>query len=230
MTNSIHNAVVKTLHEGGLQEYMGPAYQQASQKIFAPTGSATTVPLIVPQSLAEGSIGVSQPISLTVPPQFSLVFTSSTPMTTSAQGGFMPGYPVGWDPASGLGMPLEFFIPSTVGQASSSASQPANQQVNASAPQLTQPQDSTLAPQPAVPNASVPQSTGPTNVAVPTNVSASGPTYHQQNLAMLIQPKSPTEVLMSRSPHGNGVTWIFHDPTTSFVHHVNVPCIHPVAQ
>jgi len=92
------------------------------------------------------------------------------------------------------------------------------------------PQDSTLAPQPAVPNASVPQSTGPTNVAVPTNVSASGPTYHQQNLAMLIQPKSPTEVLMSRSPHGNGVTWIFHDPTTSFVHHVNVPCIHPVAQ
>ena len=95
--------------------------------------------------------------------------------------------------------------------------------MNASAPQLTQPQDSTLAPQPAVPNASVPQSTGPTNVAVPTNVSASGPTYHQQNLAMLIQPKSPTEVLMSRFPHGNGVTWIFHDPTTSFVHHVNVP-------
>ena len=53
---------------------------------------------------------------------------------------------------------------------------------------------------------------------------------HQQNLAMLIQPKSPTEVLMSRFPHGNGVTWIFHDPTTSSVHHVNVPYIHPVAQ
>ena len=30
MTNSVHNAVVKTLREGGLQGYMGPAYQQAS--------------------------------------------------------------------------------------------------------------------------------------------------------------------------------------------------------
>ena len=33
---------------------------------------------------------------------------------------------------------------------------------------------------------------------------------------------------MSRLPHANGVTWIFHDPVTSYVRHVNVP--HPVAQ
>ena len=48
MTNSVHNAVVKTLHEGGLQGYMGPAYQQASQMVFAPTRSVTIVPPIVP--------------------------------------------------------------------------------------------------------------------------------------------------------------------------------------
>ena len=38
-------------------------------------------------------------------PQFSPMFTNSTPMATHAQGGFMTGYPTGWDPASGLGMP-----------------------------------------------------------------------------------------------------------------------------
>ena len=47
---------------------------------------------------------------------------------------------------------------------------------------------------------------------------------------MMIQPKSPTEVLVSRHPHANGVTWIFHDPATSYVRHVNVPNVHPVAQ
>ena len=61
-------------------------------------------------------------------------------------------------------------------------------------------------------------------------MSASGPAFHQQNLALMIQLKSPTEVLVSRLPHANGVTWIFHDPATSYVRHVNVPNIHPVAQ
>ena len=39
----------------------------------------------------------------------------------------------------------------------------------------------------------------------------------------MIQPKSPTEVLANRLPHAIGVTWVFHDPVTGFVHHVNVP-------
>ena len=69
MTNSVHNVVVKTLCEGGLQGYMGPAYEQASQMVFAPNGSATAVPPVIPQSQAEGSIGVSQPIGSTVLPQ-----------------------------------------------------------------------------------------------------------------------------------------------------------------
>ena len=40
---------------------------------------------------------------------------------------------------------------------------------------------------------------------------------------MILQPKSPTEVLSNRIPHANGVTWVFHDLATGFVHHVNVP-------
>ena len=47
---------------------------------------------------------------------------------------------------------------------------------------------------------------------------------------MMIQPKSPTEVLANRLPHAIGVTWVFHDPVTGFVRHVNVPNIHPVAE
>ena len=63
------------------------------------------------------------------------IFTSPTPLTTSVQGGFVPRYPVGWDPASGLGMPPEFFIPSIVGQTSVSTSLPTSQQASASTSQ-----------------------------------------------------------------------------------------------
>ena len=47
---------------------------------------------------------------------------------------------------------------------------------------------------------------------------------------MILQPKSPTEVLANRIPHANGVTWVFHDLATGFVRHVNVPNIPSVAQ
>ena len=46
----------------------------------------------------------------------------------------------------------------------------------------------------------------------------------------MTQPKSPTEVLANRISHANGVTWVFHDPATGFVRHVNVPNIPPVVQ
>ena len=115
-------------------------------------------------------------------------------------------------------------VSSSAGQPSSSALQPLNQQVNASAPQPTQPQDTTPASQPAVTHVSVP------SPASPSNVSAPWPTPQQQNLAMVLQPKSPTEVLANRVPHANGVTWVFHDLSTGFVRHINVPNIPPVAQ
>ena len=52
MANSVHNVVLKTLQDGGFLGFMGPAYQQASQMIFAPTGLATASPLIDPQAQA----------------------------------------------------------------------------------------------------------------------------------------------------------------------------------
>jgi len=121
-------------------------------------------------------------------------------------------------------MPAEYMVSSSAGQPSSSASQPMKQEVNASAPHPTQSQDATPTPQPSVTPASAP------SPASPNNVSAPWWTPQQQNLAMMIQPKSPTEVLTNRLPHANGVTWVFHDPVTSFVCHVNVPNIPRVAQ
>jgi hypothetical protein len=112
----------------------------------------------------------------------------------------MPGFPVGWDPITGFDMPPEYMMPSSAGQPSTSALQPMNQQVNASAPQPTQSQDAASAPQPLVTPASAPLS------IVPSSVSAPWPTPQQQNLVMMIQPKSPTEVLANRLPHANGVT------------------------
>ena len=58
MANSVHNVVLKTLQEGGLQGFMGPAYLQASQMVFATTGSATATPPINSQTQTEGNIGV----------------------------------------------------------------------------------------------------------------------------------------------------------------------------
>ena len=52
----------------------------------------------------------------------------------------------------------------------------------------------------------------------------------QQNLVIILLPKSPTEVLANRVPHANLVTWVFHDLVTRFVRHVNVPNVPPVAQ
>ena len=57
MANFVHNAVLKTLQDRGVLGFVGPAYQQASQMVFAPTRSATATPPIDPQAQAEGDIG-----------------------------------------------------------------------------------------------------------------------------------------------------------------------------
>ena len=99
-----------------------------------------------------------------------------------------------------------------------------NQQVNASASQPTQPQDTALASQPAVTPASVP------SPGSPSKVSAQWPTPQQQYLAMMLQPKSPTEILANRFPHANGVTWVFQDLATGMLRHVDVPNVPSFAQ
>ena len=56
MANSVHNVVLKTLQDRGMLGFVGPAYQQASQMIFSPTGSATETSPVDPQAHADGNI------------------------------------------------------------------------------------------------------------------------------------------------------------------------------
>ena len=50
MANHVHNAVLKTLQGRRTPGFVGPAYQQASQIVFSPTGSATGTSQIDPQA------------------------------------------------------------------------------------------------------------------------------------------------------------------------------------
>ena len=47
---------------------------------------------------------------------------------------------------------------------------------------------------------------------------------------MMLQPKSPIEVLANRFPHANGVTWVFQDLMTGMLRHVDVPNVPSFAQ
>ena len=70
--------------------------------VFSPVGSSTGTPQIDPQAQAEGKVLDVQPISTVATTQIPPVYTNSTPMATYAQENFMPGYPVGWNPTTGL--------------------------------------------------------------------------------------------------------------------------------
>ena len=56
MANSVHNAVLKMLQDRGMLGFVGPAYQQASQMVFSPTGSATETSPVDAQAHADGNI------------------------------------------------------------------------------------------------------------------------------------------------------------------------------
>jgi len=53
----------------------------------------------------------------------------------AVQGGSESGFPRGWNPATGLGMPPEFFTPISTAQSNASATKPMAPQQNASATQ-----------------------------------------------------------------------------------------------
>ena len=56
MANYVHNAVLKTLQDRVTPGFVGPAYQQASQMIFSPIGSATGTSQIHPQAQADEGV------------------------------------------------------------------------------------------------------------------------------------------------------------------------------
>jgi len=67
-------------------------------------------------------------------------------------------------------------------------------------------------------------------MAAQFNTSAPPPMTPQQRLAILLQPKSPSEVLISQSPHQNGVNWVFHNQATGILQYVNMPYMDSTGQ
>ena len=66
----------------------------------------------------------------------ALVYTTTPPIPTAMQGGYASGFLKRWNPATGYGMPPDFFTP------------PPKTQFNASATQPMTPQSDPLATQP----------------------------------------------------------------------------------
>ena len=170
LTHIVHNAVIKTLGEGTFQGYTGPCYMQPGQMNFAPIGSTTATAPSASNSRPENSSmpASSQTTSTTLPSQTAPIFTTSPSITASIQGGAISGFPAGWNPVTGLGMPPGFFVPSAIGQNSASATQPMSHQQDTSLPQMTN----------------------------QVKASATQPMAPQQNLAVLVQPITPIEVLI----------------------------------
>jgi hypothetical protein len=52
----------------------------------------------------------------------------------------------------------------------------------------------------------------------------------QQHLAILLQPQSPSEVLLSQSRHQKGVNWVFHNQATGQKRCVSVPYMDTTSQ
>jgi len=62
------------------------------------------------------------------------------------------------------------------------------------------------------------------------NVLVPSPMTPQQRLAILLQPQSPSEVLLSQSPHQKGVNWVFHNQATRQIRCVSVPYMEATGQ
>ena len=166
--------------------------------------------LSAPNSQAETSNSQAPPQTTTAASTVMTapVYTTTSPVPTTMWGGSASGFPKGWDPMTGYGMPLDFFTTPFKAQFNASASQPMTPEPN---PSATQPMGAQQDASTAQPNA---QGTWSSQMAAQSNASAPPPMTPQQRLAILLQPKSPTEVLLSQSPHQNRVNWVFHDQTT----------------
>ena len=117
---------------------------------------------------------------------------------------------------TGYGMHPDFFTTPVKAQFNASASQPITSQPDPSATQPTGTKQDASATQP---NA---QGTWSSQMTAQANASAPPPMTPQQPLAILLQHQSPSEVLISQSPHQKGVNWVFHDQASGQLQYVNV--------
>jgi len=150
-----------------------------------------------PQMTTAASAGTTNPIYSTTPPIATNVLCGSASV-----------FPKGWDPATRYGMHPDFFSTPPKMQFNASASQPIASQPDPSAVQPMGAQQDASATQLNAQGAWSPQQMAQVNASAPS------PMTPQQCLAILLQPQSPSEVLLSQSPHQKGVNWVFHNQAT----------------
>ena len=140
------------------------------------------------------------------------------------QGGSASGYPKGWNLVTVYGMPSDFFTSQSNAQFNASVTQPMVPQSDASTTQPMVSKQGASAAQPTAQNTWSPQ------MAAQFNASASPPMTPQRHLTIMLQPKFPSEILISKFPHQGRVNWIFHDQMTGILRYVNVPYVDPMGQ
>ena len=74
------------------------------------------------------------------------------------------------------------------------------------------------------------QGTWSPQMTAQANASAPLPMTPQQRLAVMLQPRSPMEILLSQSLHQKGVNWVFHDQATGQLQYVNMPYMDTTGQ
>ena len=141
---------------------MEPSYIQPNQMNIAPLESAVAAALSAPNSQPEvnNSQASTQTAAVTSPHQQNPIYSTPSPVPTVVQGGSTSGFPKGWDPVTGLGMPPEFFTASPAAQ------------FNASATQLMTPQQNALATLPTAQNSCNPQMAAQFSASAPCNASS----------------------------------------------------------
>ena len=139
MGNIVHNTVVKTFAEGTFPGCVGPYYIQQDQMNFAPLETAMAAALSAPNSRPETSNNQAstQASAATSTSPAAPIYSTPMHIPTAVQGGYASGYPKGWNPATGLGMPPELFTVSSAAQFNASATQPMTPQQSVSAAQPT---------------------------------------------------------------------------------------------
>ena len=219
MSNTVHNAVVKTFAEGMFPGCMGPCYIQPDQMQYTPLEVSMAAALSAPNSQAGTSNSQTHPQVATTASAVTTdpIYSTTPPIATSVQDGSAFIFPRGWNPVTGFGMHLDFFSTPPKIQFKTSVSQPMTSQPDPSATHPMSAQQDASAMQPNV------QGTWSTQMAAQANASAPPPMTPQQRLAIMLQPQSPTEILLSQSPHQKGVNWVFHDQATGQLRYVNVP-------
>ena len=116
------------------------------------------------------------------------VYSTTPPIPTAVQGGPASGFPKGWNPATGYGMPPDFYTSQANAQFNASVTQPMTPQPDPSATQLMGSQQDASVVKPNAHNAGNPQIAAQFNASTPPAMTP------QQRLAILLQPRSPSEL------------------------------------